>query len=91
MDKRLARALNIRLGKYANESTKNEKTVFGAKPIPAELKKKKRTDEVPRFQFGALLLYDRANRTDLQGSFSAITTWFCEIESNAFGGTIRRI
>ncbi|MDY7991170.1 hypothetical protein UY286_21205 [Paenibacillus polymyxa] len=39
MDKKLARALNLRLGKYANESTKNEKTVFGAKPIPAELKK----------------------------------------------------
>ncbi|UZP80491.1 hypothetical protein MF628_06675 [Paenibacillus polymyxa] len=39
MDKRLARVLNIRLGKYASKSTKNEKTVFGAKPIPAELKK----------------------------------------------------
>lgn len=49
MDKKLARALNLRLGKYANESTKNEKTVFGAKPIPAELKKKKRTDYVPRY------------------------------------------
>ncbi|MFK4302324.1 MULTISPECIES: hypothetical protein [Paenibacillus] len=40
MDKRLARALNVKLGKYADESTKNEKTVFGAKPIPEELKKK---------------------------------------------------
>ncbi|MGO4953171.1 MULTISPECIES: hypothetical protein [Paenibacillus] len=42
MDKKLARALSLRLGKYANESTKNEKTVFGAKPIPAELKKKEK-------------------------------------------------
>jgi hypothetical protein len=40
MDKRLARALNVKLGKYASESTKNEKTVFGATPIPEELKKK---------------------------------------------------
>lgn len=44
MDKKLARALNISLGKYANESTKKEKTIFGAKPVPAELKKKKRTE-----------------------------------------------
>ncbi|MDY8095571.1 hypothetical protein ACYCS5_28860 [Paenibacillus sp. SEL3] len=39
MDKKLARALSISLGKYANESTKKEKTIFGAKPVPAELKK----------------------------------------------------
>ncbi|MDY8020983.1 hypothetical protein [Paenibacillus polymyxa] len=42
MDKKLARALNLRLGKYANESTKKEKTVFGAKPIPGELKKQEK-------------------------------------------------
>ncbi|MET3210825.1 UNVERIFIED_CONTAM: hypothetical protein ABIC26_003786 [Paenibacillus sp. PvR008] len=42
MDKKLARALNVKLGKYADESTKNEKTVFGAKPVPAELKKKEK-------------------------------------------------
>ncbi|WP_277933267.1 hypothetical protein [Paenibacillus polymyxa] len=39
MDKKLARALSISLGNYANESTKKEKTIFGAKPVLAELKK----------------------------------------------------
>lgn len=42
MDKRLARALNVKLGKFAGESTKKEKTIFGAKPMPAELKKKEK-------------------------------------------------
>ena len=39
MDKKLARALSISLGKYANDSTKKKKTIFGAKSVPAELKK----------------------------------------------------
>jgi hypothetical protein len=39
MDKKLARFLNVKLGKSAGNSAKKEKTVFGAKPMPAELKK----------------------------------------------------
>ncbi|EHS57310.1 MULTISPECIES: hypothetical protein [Paenibacillus] len=42
MDMKLARLLNVKLGKYADESTKKEKTIFGAKPVPAELKKKEK-------------------------------------------------
>ncbi|MFD1462148.1 hypothetical protein ACFQ5D_12190 [Paenibacillus farraposensis] len=42
MDMKLARILNVKLGKYAEESTKTEKTIFGAKPVPAELKKKEK-------------------------------------------------